>query len=75
MDTISEPSVNSADERLISRQDLSVRWACGLSTLKRLEQRGVLKPIVLGTRIVRYKLSEIVKKENEREEDRGSTLA
>ncbi len=75
METVCDPMTNQAEERLLTRQELSLRWSCGLSTLKRFEKRGVLKPIVLGSKVVRYKLSDVVRTEQEGEEDRSDSAA
>jgi predicted DNA-binding transcriptional regulator AlpA len=48
----------------ISRENLAARWAVTKQTLKRKEQLGLLQPVVLGPRLLRYKLSEIEAIEN-----------
>lgn len=48
----------------ITRQELSVRWKCSLSSIKRREKHG-LKPTRLGPRMVRYSLKVIEELEQE----------
>lgn len=55
----------TAAERLLSRGQLTIRWSCSRETLKRREREGVLKPIRFNRRFLRYKLSDILRIENE----------
>ena len=54
----------------ISRPALAARWCCTSETLKRKERVGLLKPVVIGPRLLRYKMSEIVALENSATLDR-----
>jgi hypothetical protein len=56
---------NSRDEALLSRLDLTRRWNCHVETLKRWEGQGRLKPIKIGGKFLRYRLSDIEKLEEE----------
>jgi predicted DNA-binding transcriptional regulator AlpA len=47
-------------ERQLSRKELSERWGLSVKTLKRREKEGILRPLSLGARTVRYRLSEIL---------------
>ena len=47
-------------ERQLSRKELSARWNLSIKTLKRREKEGILRPLSLGARTVRYRLSEIL---------------
>jgi predicted DNA-binding transcriptional regulator AlpA len=47
-------------ERQLSRKELSERWNLSIKTLKRREKEGILRPLSLGARTVRYRLSEIL---------------
>jgi hypothetical protein len=48
------------DERLVSRSELAARWSCSRETLKRRERDGILKPIRFNSRLLRYRLSEVL---------------
>jgi DNA-binding transcriptional MerR regulator len=50
---------NPRQEVLYSRQDLASRWHCHIETIKRWEARGLLKPIKVGHKFLRYRLSDI----------------
>ena len=47
-------------ERQLSRKELSARWNLSIKTIKRREAEGILRPLSLGARTVRYRLSEIL---------------
>lgn len=47
-------------ERQLSRKELSERWNLSIKTIKRRERAGILRPLSLGARTVRYRLSEIL---------------
>jgi hypothetical protein len=53
------------DEELISRPGLAWRWKCHTESLKRREKKGLLHPIALSARMVRYRMSEVLKLESE----------
>lgn len=44
---------------LIDRINLATRWSCSVMTIKRREKEGLLKPVYLSNRIVRYRLQDI----------------
>ena len=46
-------------EQLISRSELARRWSTSMSTIKRREREGVLRPLVFNARLLRYRLSDI----------------
>lgn len=47
-------------DQLISRRQLQIRWGgCCIETLKRKQRAGVLKPIYLSSRMVRYSLQNV----------------
>lgn len=71
MDLANECPVDGLSERLLTRQEITIRWGCGLSSVKRLEKRGVLQPIVLGPKLLRYRLSDIVRVEHKFSENRN----
>lgn len=62
---LSDSSDPDHDEMLVSRKWLAERWMCSIETLKRMEERDQLHPVKLGARMLRYRLSEIEKLEEE----------
>jgi hypothetical protein len=46
---------------LIDREKLAARWCCSIETIKRIEKRGLLSRVHLAERMVRYRLSEVLK--------------
>lgn len=51
-------------DALLTRKDVEQRWGVSRETVKRREKDGTLKPVYLpGGRLVRYRLSEILKME------------
>ncbi len=55
-----ENTPNLRKDPLFDRPALCCRWGCSLSTLKRKESGGGLKPIRIGKRIIRYRESDIL---------------
>jgi predicted DNA-binding transcriptional regulator AlpA len=54
------PEPVGSSEILLSRKALAARWRCHIETLKRWEVAGRLpKPIKIGAKFLRYKLSDI----------------
>lgn len=54
-----------SDERLLSREELMKRWSISLATLKRMEAEGLLSRVVLMKRHVRFRLSDVIRIEQE----------
>lgn len=48
---------------LIDREKLAARFCCSVETIKRLEKRGLLERVQLGERMVRYRMSDVLKLE------------
>ena len=48
---------------LIDREKLAARFCCSIETIKRMEKRGLLKRVQLGERLVRYRMSDVLKLE------------
>ena len=67
--------MNSQEERLISRRELAERWGISTESCKRYEQRGILKPVKLAPRLLRYPLSQILEIEREATLDRREVKA
>jgi len=59
--------------KLLSRTQLAERWQVSGMSLKRYETRGIIKPIKLAARVVRYRLAEIEAYEQEATLDRRVT--
>jgi predicted DNA-binding transcriptional regulator AlpA len=55
-----ETKFDPKQDRLLSRKELAERFGVSIKTLKRREQAGTLRPLSLGARTVRYRLSEIL---------------
>ena len=51
--------MNPKQEKLLSRSHVAKRWGVCGATVRRREKSGLLHPIVLGPRLIRYRLSEI----------------
>lgn len=41
------------------------RWRISIATIKRREQQGILRPIRMSTHVMRYRLSDDVRAEDE----------
>ena len=41
------------------------RWRISIATIKRREQQGILRPIRMSTHVIRYRLSDVVRAEDE----------
>ena len=54
-------------EQLLSRSQLAKRFSVCTETIKRWEKRGQLNPIRFNQRVVRYRLSDVVRIEQEAE--------
>lgn len=48
----------------ISRKQLATRWSCSIETIKRKEKQGLIVPLRLGKRMLRYRLDDIQKLED-----------
>jgi hypothetical protein len=64
---MSEINQQAKPDSLLDRRALANHWRCSIETLKRREKDGTLTPVYLpGGRLVRYRLSEILKLEGTR---------
>ena len=52
-------STNHPAVGAISRKELAHRWHCHPLTIARHEKSGLLKPLRLGARLLRYRLEDI----------------
>jgi hypothetical protein len=48
------------DDMLVSRAEVMRRWRIFIGSVKRREKEGVLRPVRIGWRAVRYRLSDVV---------------
>lgn len=53
------------DDGLLTRLELARRWKVSIETLKRRERARILRPVRLDGRIIRYRLSDIRRIEEE----------
>jgi hypothetical protein len=58
-------NLHPRDEQFLTRDELCARWRLSLSELHNKEKAGILKPYHFSYKIVRYKLSDILKIEEE----------
>ena len=52
-------------ERLLSRKALAARWGVSTETVKRRDREGALIPVRFNQRLVRYRLSDVLRLEEE----------
>lgn len=50
----------SNNEVLLSRKQVCERWGCCTMTLRRREAAGLIRPVRFNSRMLRYRLSDIV---------------
>ena len=53
------------DDELLTRLELARRWKVSIETLKRRERTEVLQPVRLDGRIIRYRMSDVLRIEEE----------
>jgi hypothetical protein len=58
-------TLHPKEDRQLSRKELSERWNLSIKTLKRREKTGAIRPLSLGARTVRYRLSDILRIEED----------
>ena len=54
------------DDKLLTRFDLARRWNVSIDTLIRRERTKILRPIRLDGRVIRYRMSDVLRIEAER---------
>lgn len=57
--------MNPIDDCFLSRAEVMRRWKVSIATIKRREQQGILRPIRMSTHVIRYRLSDVVRAEDE----------
>jgi hypothetical protein len=53
------------DDRLLTRLELARRWRVSIETIKRRERTRILRPVRLDGRIIRYRMSDVLRIEAE----------
>jgi hypothetical protein len=53
------------DDGLLTRLELAQRWKVSIETLKRRERAKILRPVRLDGRIIRYRMSDVLRIEEE----------
>jgi len=53
------------DDKLLTRWELARRWKVSIETVKRRERAKVLRPVRLNGRIIRYRMSDVLRIEEE----------
>jgi len=54
----------SPPEELLSRRAIAARWQCSVETIKRTEKAGLLRALRFNSRLLRYKLADVIAYEN-----------
>lgn len=53
------------DDKLLTRLELARRWKVSIETIKRRERAKILRPVRLDGRIIRYRMSDVLRIEEE----------
>jgi len=53
------------DDKLLTRLELARRWKVSIGTLKRRERAQILRPVRLDGRVIRYRLRDVLRIEEE----------
>ena len=53
------------DDKLLTRLELARRWKVSIETLKRRERARILRPVRLHGRVIRYRVSDVLRIEEE----------
>ena len=53
------------EETLLTRSELARRWKVSIETLKRRERARILRPVRLDGRVIRYRMRDILRIEEE----------
>jgi hypothetical protein len=57
--------LETKDDKLLTRLELARRWKVSIETVKRRERAKVLRPVRLEGRIIRYRMSDVLRIEEE----------
>jgi hypothetical protein len=50
----------TTEDEFIERTGLAKRWKCHTETIRRKEKTGQLHPLYISSRLVRYRMSEVL---------------
>ena len=53
------------DDKLLTRLELARRWKVSIETLKRRERARILRPVRLDGRVIRYRMRDVLRIEEE----------
>jgi hypothetical protein len=53
------------EDKLLTRREVAARWKVSIETVKRREQARILRPVRLEGRIVRYRMSDVTRIEED----------
>lgn len=67
--------VDHTTEQLLSRAQVAARWNLHPETIKRRERAGILPAVRLSSRVVRYRLSDVLALEGEAANGSKATTA
>jgi hypothetical protein len=56
---------SAMEETLLTRIELARRWKVSIETLKRRERTKILRPVRLDGRVIRYRLSDVLRIEEQ----------
>jgi hypothetical protein len=74
-DTAERISSGSKKPLFITRQQLAERWQVTCESCKRYERRGIIHPVKIAARMLRYRLDEIENLERDATRDRKEATA
>jgi hypothetical protein len=57
--------LETTDDKLLTRLELARRWKISIETVKRRERAKVLRPVRLDGRIIRYRMSDVLRIEED----------
>jgi hypothetical protein len=57
---LTSEQIQQITDTLFSRRQVANRWSTSIETVKRRQKQGLLTPIYLSKRQVRYRLSQII---------------
>jgi predicted site-specific integrase-resolvase len=58
--TVRTPNLKTTDHCLLSRKEVAKMLSLSVPTVKRYQQQGLIKPIIVNSRVVRYRHEEIL---------------
>jgi hypothetical protein len=53
------------EDKLLTRREVAARWKVSIETVKRREHARILRPVRLEGRIVRYRMSDVARIEED----------